>query len=507
MERTIVSPQGENGRHETNSIAKHPILASTLSFLASVWQKTRRGVWGVQERLGSDNGKSLNIERISAHLAVVKRGTEEGSRDLPPSGEEVPSGTQREIIAYFADLRRRARQRVVAAAEKTSRALEQIQVSDSLTKIRDIPAGCENKVLRYVADYESLLNNTVEREQREKQHYETFREKNGLDRVAYYPGAAPYNYLIVPVLVAAVAYALASTIKAYAGSNSGVSMVWIVSVSAAAVMVPFLFGDLLLRWINHVSELRRFVGRISAIVAIATIFGIAFYADFHIAAMLADANASNRSILDAMLVAPLDVVSNVADWKGFGLVALSGLLAMILAYRFDDPYPGYGAIQRSYHEARNTRDAAYARLRKRINVLIDGAEAEIDSAAKAFKSKVGTYTRLVEKSTRDSSVLKDYDVELEDACNIVLDRYRLANAAARQSDTPFSFAEHVCFNPAGDTDSGQHSNDSGRVAELQTKIAELEEEANSARKQLRALNRRMINSISEPQSIDADSTA
>lgn len=507
MERTIVSPQGETRKLETKSIANNPILASTLSFLATAWRKTRRAVWNVQDRLSSDTGQSLNIERISANLAVVQRGTQEGSRNLPRSSEEVLSGTQREIIAYFADLRRRARQRVVANAEKSSRALEQIQVSECLTKIRDIPADCENKILRYVADYQFLVNNTVEREQKQKQHYEAFREKNGLDRVASYPGGAPYNYLIVPVLVAAVAYALAGMIKINAESNSGVSVAWIVSVSAAAVILPFVLGDSLLRWINHVSELKRFIGRIGAIAAVATIVGIAFYADFHIAAMLANADASNRSILDAMLVAPFDVVASVADWKVFGLVALSGVLAMTLAYRFDDPYPGYGAVQRSYHGARTSRDAAFARLRKRINVLIDGADAEIDSVAKAFKSKVATYTRMVEKSARDLIVLKDYEVELEDACNIVLDRYRVANAAARQSDTPLSFSEHVCFNPAGDVDPGQYSNSSGRVAELQTTIAELEDEANSARKQLRALNRRMINSTSEPQLIDADSTA
>ncbi len=507
MERTIVSPQAETGSHETNSIAKHPILTSALSFLATVWQKTRGGIWSVQDRLSSDIAKPLNIERISAHLAVVKRAAEEGSRNLPPSGEEVPSGTQREIIVYFANLRRRAQQRVAETAEKSTRILEQIHISDSLTKIRDIPAGCENKILRYVADFEFPLNNALERERKQKQHYEAFREKNGLDRVAYYPGAAPFYYLIVPVLVAAVAYLLASMVKTYAGSNSGVSVVWIVSVSAAAVIVPFMFGDLLLRSINHVSELRRFIGRIGAIVAIATVFGMAFYADFHIAAVLADADVANRSVLDAMLVAPLDVVSSVADWRGFGLVALAGLLAMILGYRCDDPYPGYGAVQRSFYRARNARDEAFARLRKRINVLIDGAEAEIDSVAKAFKTKVRTYTRLVEKSAQDPSALRDYDVELEDACNIVLDRYRVANAAARQSDTPLSFSEHVCFNPAGDIDSGQRSNSSGHVAEFQAAIVELDNEANSARQKLRTLNLRMINSITEPQSVDADSTA
>jgi len=506
MERTIVSPQAGTGSHETTSIAKHPILATAVSFLATVWQKTRAVFWSIQDKLSSDMAKPLNIERISTHLAVVKRAREEGSRNLPPSAEEVPSGTQREIIVHFANLRRRAQQRAAETAEESSRTLEQIHVSESVAKLRDIPASCENKILRHVADFEFLLNNTVEREKKQKQHYEAFREKNRLDRVANYSGAAYYYFLIVPALIVVVAYALASVVKTHAGGDSSISLAWIVAVSAVAVIAPFIFGDLLLRSINHVSAFKKFIGWISAIVAIATIIGLAFYTDFHIAAVLASPDASNRSVLDAMLVAPLDVVSSVADWTGFGLVSLTGLFAMLLAYRSDDPYPGYGAVQRSYYGARTARDEAYARLRKRINVLIDEAEAAIDSTAKDFKTKVRTYMRLAEKSTRDPSALKYYDVELEDACNIVLDRYRVANAAARQSDTPLSFSEHVCFNPADGMDSGAYSHGSGQVAELRTAIVELESEADSARQKLRALNLRMINSIMEPQTVDADST-
>jgi len=82
----------------------------------------------------------------------------------------------------------------------------------------------------------------------------------------------------------------------------------------------------------------------------------------------------------------------------------------------------------------------------------------------------------------------------------------MANVAARKSDPPLSFSEHVCFNPTGETDSGWHSNSSGQVADLQAAIVELENEANAARQKLRALNLRMIDSMADPESVDADST-
>jgi len=506
MERTIASPQAGTRNPEIGSIEWRSIFAAFLSHLVIVWQKIHAGFWSVRNNWSSDINRPLDIEHIATHLAVVRRAEEEGSRNLPPCGEEAPTGTQRQIIAYFTNLRRRALQRVAASAENLSRTLEQIQASDSLARLRDLPAACENKILRHVADSESHLKKTVEREQKQQQHYDAFRKKNGLDRVAYYPGATYLHYLIATVLVGAIAFALARMVETYVGGNSGVSAAWIVLVSAAAVIVPFLFGDLWLRSINHVGAFRKFIGWIGAIAALATILATAFYADFHIATVLANPDASNRDVLDAILTDPLYVVSSVASWKAFGLVGLTGLFAMLLAYRSDDPYPGYGAVQRTYYSLRDARDDVCSRLRRRINNLVDRAEAEIVVIANSFKNDVTTYSRLMEQSEQDPSALNDYDARLEDACNAVLDRYRMANAAARQSDAPMSFSEHVCFNPDDEVDTRQHRNSSGQLAELQAALAELENEANSARQNLRALNLRMISSVAEPQFSDADST-
>ena len=504
MEQTITSPKTGTGIHETSDTGWRPILAAVFRFLATVWQKIRSGLWSVSDRLRSDIAKPLDIDRITAHLAVLKRAEAEGRNNLPPSIEEVPSGTQREIIAYFTNLRRRARHQVAETADKSSRILERINQSDILARLREVPAGCESKILRLIADAETHLDVTVEREQKQKRHYDAFREQNGLDRVASYPRAAYLFYLMLPVLIATSAFALASIVESSAGAGAGVPLAWIVTVSIAAAIVPFFLGGFFLRLTNHAGNFEMFLGLIGTIAAITAILGTAFYADFHIAAVLANPETSNRDVLDAMLAAPLEVVSGVASWKGFGLVALTGLVAMILAYRSDDPYPGYGAVQRSYYQARDARDHAATRLRKRINNLIDEAGAEIDTLSKDLKNQVRTYTSLVEKSKQFHAALTDYDAELEDTCNMVLDRYRVANTVARQSEVPMSFAEHVCFNPAGDADFGLLPDSNANVAELQTMTVALDKEAASARQNLRALNLRMINSISEPQFVDTE---
>jgi hypothetical protein len=346
----------------------------------------------------------------------------------------------------------------------------------------------------------------VERERNQKRHYEAFRKENKLDRVANYPDFAYLYYLVVPLLIAAMAYAMASLLMPSAGGSSGLSVTWSVMVSAVAIIVPFMFA-MALRSINHVSDFQKFGGWTGIIVTVAAILAIAYYADFRIAAVLADSNVSNRDVFEAMLAAPLDVISGVASWTIFGVFALMGLLAMFLGYRSDDTYPGYGAVQRSYYRARNELENVSLGLRKRINALIDEAEAEVVSIIRGYKAKVRNYTRMVRKSKQFPSVLNDYDVDLEDACNIVLDRYRAANMAARDSEAPMSFTEHVCFNAEGQIPSGWQSGGSNDVEEVQNAVIELENEAKLALQNLRALNLRMINSVAEPQFVDTESSA
>jgi hypothetical protein len=143
MEGIISSPKTSTTNRDAASIEWHPILAAALLFLATVWQKIRSGFSSALYNLSSDIAKPLDIDRITAHLAVVRRANEEGSQNLPPSGEEVPTGTQREIITYFTNLRERAQQRVADTAEKLRKTSEKIDVSDSLTRLREQnPPSC-----------------------------------------------------------------------------------------------------------------------------------------------------------------------------------------------------------------------------------------------------------------------------------------------------------------------------------------------------------------------------
>lgn len=500
MERTIASPRTGAEYKVTLRSTWAYIFHATESYLGNLAQKVRAGFWSARTKLSAEITPPLDVTHITARLNVTKRAREDGRLNLPPPDEEAPTGAQREIIAYFTNLHRRARQHADQAVEKADSTLDQIRDSEDLAKLRDIPDRLESRILRYLAGFESRLQHCVERERNQKRHYEAFRQANKLERIANYPDVAYLYYLVVPFLIAGTAYALARLLGPGAGGSSGLSSMWIVTVSAVASIIPFICGMVFLRAINHLNDLKKLSGWIGVIATIAAILAIAHYADFQVAALAGDPNLSNRDIFNSMLASPFE--SGVASWKIFGLLALMGLLAMFLGYRSDDIYPGYGAVQRSYYRARTELESVSTRLRKRINAFVDEAEAEVNGITRGYKAKVRTYMEMIRKSKQFPSLLKDYNVDLEEACNIVLDRYRAANTAVRRSEAPMSFTEHVCFDAENQPSSGRQSGSSDQGEEVRNSVNELENQAKLALQNLRALNLRMLNAVTEPQYAD-----
>jgi hypothetical protein len=197
---------------------------------------------------------------------------------------------------------------------------------------------------------------------------------------------------------------------------------------------------------------------------------------------------SVSTVIGSMLISPSAVGFDVVTWAGFGIVMLVGLLAFLVGYKADDAYPNYGAVQRAFYRARNEHEALAKRLRKRINAIVDEARAEVTRLPKQLKALVRQYSRLVDESIRVPASLSGYNVALEDACNILLDRYRAANREARQTEVPISFSEHIHFKPEQEPSSFLFGNEEGRLEELTRGIAELEGEVVQVRQKLKDLN-------------------
>jgi hypothetical protein len=406
------------------------------------------------------------------------------------------TGTQGEVVHYFKQLQKKAHHQVARITQKLRAVGKRIDMREALARLRDIPLRCQNDIVRVNVDFQSGLEFLQEREIRQRQHYEEFREENKLSRLAKYPRLPIIHYTFLVALIGAIAHVLATPPVLGVDGEILVPASKAFSISTLGVILPYIVGAGVFRSVNHIKTAKRVWAWISGVAIILFIGGLSFFTAYYVAALTINPDASMQSAFDAIAANPMEMWTNVAAAKSFGIVVLSGLLALLTGYASDDPYPGYGAVQRAYYRARRENEKQTRLWRDRVNKIVDSAESEVAGATRRTKVQLTQFATMVEKSKRMQGQLGDFDVALEDACNLLLDRYRNTNESVRKSDVPTSFSEHICFRTDNESATSMLQYGNGRLDELRRGASEIEAEAVQVRQKLRELNRSAISNPS-----------
>lgn len=505
MEQSIASPQvridvaGPRGRGWRST------LAGWGSLLSAVAYRFAPRNWLLRRRIGAGMSSSLNIDTLASRLAVTRRGRIDGSDELPLSSEEVISGTQREIVVYFKQLQRNAQQAATNLAARLHELGAQLDMTEAAGRLRDIPSRCENAVLRYTAEYQSRLDLLGEREHHLRKRYEDICAGEELSQVKGSATSLFPRFALLALLLAAAALGVSRVIAAGIGVEALLPPSAAAAIAMLAVIMPLLMAIAVARSISNDGQLKRLAGWLMAAITLVFISILAACTFYYITAIIANPTLTVNDILDALLLEATRIGADAAAWigqvsalapkPGYIVVVLAGLLAFMMGYRFDGHKTGLGSLSRAADRVRDRRNRLTRRLRKRINAMVDRAEVEVTVLQSQLKSRAREYARLSDVSRSIPMKLQDYDVALEDACNILLDRYRAANVHVRRTEVPVSFSEHICFRQEKDLDKSTFRGAARQLDELQAGIAGLEGEIAQVRQKLRDINWNAISSL------------
>ena len=497
MDQSIASSQGDtNARNRSSKNVVSMLTGLWLAVTSKTSIITSR-IWHSRNPMSSNIFERLDVDRISVRLDVENRAESDGQSDQPPSTEEGVSGTQREIVAYFKELQRKAKYRVADLAKKLRELREEIDLSEVGNSLRDIPSRWENEILRLIAESQSQLDYLGEQEAQHKQQYATLLEKSQQNQVAERPIPPAFHWIFLALLIGVGAFAIAKITVSGFGNVTLIPPSWAISIALFVVLASFVIARAVSGAVNLIGHLTGWLG---SALGIALIAMMALVAADYIAAATMDPGVTVRTVVDSIVADPRAIFTDVADWKSLGIVFSVGLLAFLVSYQTGNSSPGQGRIQSAIHRTRNQRNRLTKRLRMQINAMIDQADAEATDLLKRPKKQISQFSRWVDESKRIPARLSDYDVALEDGCNILLDRYRLANTSARKSDVPAGFSEHVCFRPEHEPSFITLGEKEGRLEALQESMSELEIEATEIRKKLRELNSLAISTLEDTPS-------
>jgi hypothetical protein len=138
---------------------------------------------------------------------------------------------------------------------------------------------------------------------------------------------------------------------------------------------------------------------------------------------------------------------DVFSWILVVLALVFGIFASYKGYRLDDPYPGYGELDRELKRKRMTYEAVKGQYCRVVDHVFDRTLQEQAHLLSEVKSNIEYYQQLVGKTDDERRTFARDTAELHDACNIVLKRYRQTNLRVRVSPAPTYFNDGIDFDP------------------------------------------------------------
>ncbi len=412
------------------------------------------------------------IEAARRSLDVDQKAADAGLRDNPKTLSASLDNTEAEICGHFIALARQRRESCEVSLaglqldrKATAAKIDVEQTRDSFARLL---TAVEPNLEKLKSDHSAALYQTKENEARALNHLRWFQRKHGLHyRAAAYPKSQVYHFAIVAALALVEWVSLAAF---YAeGSDFGLlgGVLIAMALSVVNISLAILSGSLL-RYVNHRSSRQKWLA-LTAVAFLYTCFVLvtlaaAYYrvATNDIAQSQSSESAQRANPLPPHVATDLDQwraarlawqrfarnplgFEDVFSWILVVLAVIFGIFASYKGYRLDDSYPGYGELDRELNARRTLYEAAKAEYCGLVDQVFDRILQEQAHLLSEVKSNIEYYQQLIGRSNEQRRAFLHDAAEIQDACNIVLKRYRHTNVRVRVSPAPFYFNNSFAF--------------------------------------------------------------
>ena len=286
------------------------------------------------------------------------------------------------------------------------------------------------------------LQSLRQRELELKEDLVQFKTKNNLQREAHYPASQPYHFSVV--LLIFVIECLANMFFFAQGNDLGLLGGIFQSALISVVNVGFaiLVGMFVARAARHVSPSVRFPA-LALLLFLVGVFAAFNLLASHYRDILSTTEGAVGTALDHMIESPLELTfhSILLFATGMGAAALGVYKGMTA----DDPYPGYGRLDRTYREAE--LESRTAREDTRLAALrhLESIRAETARLRLSTERKVDGMRDCVNELKTLRMNYGDRVDGISNECQRVLRYYRDENERIRVTPPPTYFVSFPDF--------------------------------------------------------------
>jgi len=387
----------------------------------------------------------IDTEKIAKKLKLEEQGKSRGINNQPPSGTLDFDHVETGIIAHIEELRRKGLEHY-----ENNRSIYKTRLLRADQAAQDVAiavGSAKNDFGSLVQKWRSRIEGVRERLYEVYRWRGEFRQIHGL-------GSRPAKEfegwwrVVMLAIILIVCEAGINTYLFSKGNEFGLlgGMIAAALVSAVNVSASGLFGYLA-RYIHHHHKFLQFAG------ACAIVVWVLFMATFNLGlAHFRDGlehgvewSQASTDAIPHLLAAPLSLAS-VESWLLCGLGILVSILSFRKGLHTDDPYPGYGRVERDLVKARRAYEMELADALDELAERRDQAVEELEDANRQMRFGMNEAINALYGQNALGAHLTAFLEQCDVKVAFLLAIYRDANRAARTADAPDSFSKAYIFN-------------------------------------------------------------
>ncbi len=480
MAQTIATSDRAGG--SANALA-----ASLRSAAVRSVRSLSAGIHQLRDRLDSSIVTEIDVDKVATELDIEARGAKDGAIGQPPPLEAEATGTQREVVAHFRSLQRRAQKRAAAATERLHELENKVDIQRVISEIREVPARCEAELVRFTSRIQPDIDEAREQAARAAALLIDDKKDGSVAAPASHNSSLKYSLLAVLVIFGA-----ASLVTGLVSGAATSPADWALAIAALTVLAPFVLAREIARQVDNERREHRVMAAFGTVLSVFFVILLAAVSAAMISAKLAGGDPGVQDVLNALATPTAGVDLAPQGWVGAIAVIVAGMLSIGLGRNSAEAVPVKRLSTMPKPGPSDSMQGIVSRTHKQYNRIIDQAEKKITVEGERVRKRVRQFRRALDDSKSIPAQVEDYCVALEDACNIVLDRYRTANRECRTLDDPPSFTAHVCFRPEDNAYAAAFEAAEARREAFEQALVELERESTKARQKLRDLNSRVL---------------
>jgi hypothetical protein len=383
----------------------------------------------------------IETNKISRQLKLVEEGSKRGRGELPKQNSAVWDEIEQTIIqkiesewAWQGDALIKL---LRAYADRLLGFSVSARAAELRLKAKNAQARLENASVQAAGALGPLKESFIGA----RNELDTFQLKNRIKRPARNPSAR-WTTVGLLILLISVESVLNGTFFAK-GSQYGLigGIGTAIGISVVNVIFSFLLGLGPARFINYRFFPVTFLALLATLVGVFALLAVHAFAVHYRDAMAQVPEAQAFQVAVQTLVREPWSVQSLASAYLFGLGVLFTIGSFWKGYRFDDPYPFYGAMWRRYETAL----IAYADEHQQFFDGLEDVREETIAELRAGITTIPLYpqktAQILAQRNAQLGSFRIYETNVETACNQLLQIYRGANQQIRTTPAPDHFNE------------------------------------------------------------------